>query len=87
VKRAKFGPSGAATDVRGLNAYCTNMLFHAAYPALRNDPRFPKIAARLGLVEYWLATRKWPDCVDQVPYDFRALCEAERHTPKDRFGG
>ena len=86
LEKSKFGPSGAATDVRGINAYRTGLPFHAEYPELRKDPRFPKLAARLGLVEYWLASQKWPDCVEHVPYDFRAGCEAVRHTPKDRFG-
>jgi hypothetical protein len=44
-------------------------------PELRNDPRFVPLCARLGLVEFWLATGKWPDCVDDVPYDFKAECE------------
>ncbi|MGE0743206.1 MAG: adenylate/guanylate cyclase domain-containing protein [Hyphomonadaceae bacterium] len=36
--------------------------------------RFPRLAARLGLAQYWIDTDKWPDCADQVEYDFRALC-------------
>lgn len=38
--------------------------------------RFPKIAARLGLTQYWLETGKWPDCATQVDYDFKAACMA-----------
>ena len=44
-----------------------------------------KLCARLGLVEYWLATQKWPDCADVVPYDFRSECERFRDHPKDVF--
>jgi hypothetical protein len=29
-------------------------------PELRNDPRFPGRCARLGIVEFWLATGQWP---------------------------
>lgn len=36
--------------------------------------RFPRLAARLGLTEYWLSTGFWPDCADEVDYDFRAAC-------------
>ncbi len=36
--------------------------------------RFPKIAARLGLAQYWLETGKWPDCATQTDYDFKAAC-------------
>lgn len=70
----------------GINAYRTHLIFSKAFPAMRNDPRFVKLAARLGLVEYWLATQHWPDCAEDVPYDFRAECEKHRNTPKDRFG-
>jgi adenylate cyclase len=37
-----------------------------------SDPRFPRLCAKLGLADYWLETGKWPDCADDVPYDFRA---------------
>jgi hypothetical protein len=51
-----------------------------------NSPiRFVKLCARLGLVEYWLATQLWPDCAEIVHYDFRAECEKYRDYPKDEF--
>jgi len=34
-------------------------------------------------VSFWLATGQWPDCVDQLPYDFRAACEQVRDTACD----
>lgn len=37
-------------------------------------PRFPGLCARLGLAQYWLETKKWPDCAAQVDYDFKAAC-------------
>jgi TolB-like protein len=37
-------------------------------------PRFPKLAAQLGLAQYWLETKQWPDCAAQAPYDFKAGC-------------
>ena len=55
-------------------------------PDLRNDPRFPRLCARFGLVEFWLASGQWPDCADEVPYDFRAECALAQRTPKDEFG-
>ncbi len=45
-------------------------------PLWRN-PRFARLAARLGLAQYWLGSKKWPDCADAVEYDFRAACRAE----------
>ena len=82
----RFGPTGDKRDVLGLFAYRTHLLFPAAYTALRADPRFVRLCARLGLVEYWLQTGNWPDCAQTVPYDFRAECEANRHIPIERFG-
>jgi TolB-like protein len=36
------------------------------------DVRFMGLCHKLGLVDYWLKTDRWPDCADEVPYDFRA---------------
>ncbi len=85
LDRAKLGPSGGPKDALGINAYRTHLLFPAAYTKLRADPRFVKLCARLGLVEYWLTTQNWPDCAEVVPYDFRAECEKNRDFPKDVF--
>jgi hypothetical protein len=52
---------------------------------LPNDPRFARLCARLGLVELWTATGRWPDCAGEVPYDFRAECAKARDIPKEEF--
>jgi TolB-like protein len=85
LERCRLDPSGGPSDRLGTTAYRTHNLFSAAHGRLRADPRFVKLCARLGLVEYWLATQKWPDCADTVPYDFRAECEKYRDFPKDVF--
>jgi adenylate cyclase len=85
AETACLGPRGTEDDIMGPDGYRTGLLFHAGMPELRNDPRFVRLCARLGLVEFWLATRKWPDCVDDVPYDFKAECEKARAVPKDEF--
>ncbi|HXQ12821.1 MAG TPA: hypothetical protein VN805_17650 [Caulobacteraceae bacterium] len=36
------------------------------------DVRFMRLCAKMGFCDYRLETDRWPDCVDQVPYDFRA---------------
>jgi TolB-like protein len=41
-----------------------------------NDPRFVSLCAKLGLVSYWLASDRWPDCAETTPYDFKAACRA-----------
>lgn len=40
------------------------------------DRRFPALCARLGLAQYWLESKKWPDCASDVDYDFKAACAA-----------
>ncbi|MGE0045929.1 MAG: TIR domain-containing protein [Hyphomonadaceae bacterium] len=87
AEHAHLGPRGDETDIMGPDAYGTGMLFWEIMPEIRVDPRFVKLCARLGLVEYWLTTQKWPDCADAVPYDFRAACEAHRDYPRDKFFG
>ena len=49
-------------------------LFRPDFAAVRADPRFMQIAARLGLVRYWRQTGYWPDfCTsEQLRYDCKA---------------
>lgn len=55
--------------------YGLHVLFNAN-TGIRDDPRFVGLCAKLGLCEYWVATGRWPDCADDVSYDFRG--EARR---------
>jgi adenylate cyclase len=75
--RARFGPAGNDRDLVGTDAYRPGILFMGMFPEFRRDPRFVKLCARLGLVDYWLKTQHWPDCADEVApyYDFKAECE------------
>jgi len=50
-------------------------LFLPLYGALRRDERFADFCAAIGLVAHWQATGVWPDCADDLPYDFRAACK------------
>jgi hypothetical protein len=45
-------------------------------PAFREDTRFVRLCAKLGLCDYWTETGHWPDCAAQgaLPYDFKAEC-------------
>jgi hypothetical protein len=81
AETASLGPAGTGDDIMGPDGYRTSLLFQAGMPELRNDPRFVRLCARLGLVDFWLATGTWPDCADEVPYDFKAECEQARHIP------
>ena len=86
AETARLGPVGTSDDIMGPDGYRTHLLFQAGMPELRNDPRFARLCARLGLVEFWMATGKWPDCADEVPYDFKAECAKAQHVPKEDFG-
>ena len=86
AEAARLGPRGTADDVMGPDAYRTALLFHAGMPELRNDPRFVPLCARLGLVEFWLASGTWPECAEDVPYDFAAACEQARDVPVEAVG-
>ncbi len=61
-------------------AYTAASLFTPYTRTLRKDIRFPQLCARMGLMDYWLSSGIWPDCADQVPYDFRA--EARKWTKR-----
>ena len=85
IETLPFGPTGAKGDALGMMGFRTHLLFTPANKQGRDDLRFVKLCARLGLVDYWLETDIWPDCVDEVPYDFKAVCLDARDMPKDRF--
>ncbi len=68
-----IGPMGKG---RGVNrAFLTAGYFTAASFPLQRDVRFARLCAHAGLVEYWTTSGHWPDCAEQVPYDFKAECE------------
>ena len=83
---ARLGPAGTSDDIMGPDGYRTALLFQASMPELRNDLRFPRLCARLGLVEFWMATGKWPDCAAEVPYDFERECDKVKDVAKEEFG-
>ena len=86
AESACLGPVGSENDFMGPDGYRTSMLFQVRMPEIRQDPRFIQLCARLGLVEFWLASDMWPDCVSEVPYDFKAECEKSSQVSKDEFG-
>jgi TolB-like protein/class 3 adenylate cyclase/tetratricopeptide (TPR) repeat protein len=86
AETARLGPAGTSDDIMGPDRYRTHMLFQVGMPELRNDRRFPRLCARLGLVEFWTASGKWPDCADEVPYDFKVECAKVQHVAKEEFG-
>ncbi len=55
-------------------------LFFPPLRLVRADARFMPLAARLGLVDYWLDTGHWPDfcTTEQLPYDCKEAALAAR---------
>jgi TolB-like protein len=55
--------------------FLISIIFGVTNAAMRHDPRFVELCGRLGLCDYWVASDKWPDCVDEVSsdYDLKAL--------------
>jgi len=49
-------------------------LYHPSFAAVRSAPRFMRVADRLGLVDYWRQSGKWPDFCSEpdLPYDCKA---------------
>lgn len=50
------------------------LLFRPALAAARKDPRFMTLAKRIGLIDYWRSSGKWPDFCSEhsLPYDCKA---------------
>jgi hypothetical protein len=59
----------------GARWFTSAVLFRTQNKTLRDDARFATLCARLGLVDYWRESGNWPDCANEVPYDFKAECE------------
>jgi hypothetical protein len=59
------GATAAERDARWLEDPLAwrnlRLLFRADMTALRTDPRMIPIFERMGLVDYWRTTGKWPD--------------------------
>ncbi len=78
VERASFA-NWFDPDVRAAaEVWAPGIIFISSNSGMIEDPRFARLCAKLGLVDYWVATGRWPDCADEgvLPYDFKA--EARR---------
>jgi hypothetical protein len=54
------------------------MLYYPEMKAVRADPRFWPLARKVGLVDYWTKSGRWPDfCAEPgLPYDCRRMAAA-----------
>jgi tetratricopeptide (TPR) repeat protein len=55
-----------------------NVLFSPRFTALRQDVRFVRLCARLGLCDFWASTGEWPDCAAEVAPWYDLEVEARR---------
>jgi hypothetical protein len=53
-------------------------LFTTAATPMRRDPRFMRLAAKLGLVDYWRSTGNWPDFCSEPGLSYDCKVEAAR---------
>lgn len=67
----RFQPEGRGVDGVGFHE---GIIFAGAGRTLRSDPRFANLCTKLGLSSYWVESDRWPDCADEVEYDFRTTC-------------
>jgi hypothetical protein len=72
-----FDPDGQSPTVNDTHHISMSVIYNTWNRGFRQDVRFVGLCAKLGLCDYWVSTGKWPDCADDVPYDFRA--EARQH--------
>lgn len=79
IERASF--RNLTDPIQGFGDSDAVALFAGYARRLRDDPRFVKLCARLGLVRHWIETDRWPDCARMARYDFRAHAQALIETP------
>jgi TolB-like protein len=73
VERASYDEIFGDAGVAAGGVYSGGLIFITQSRALlAPDPRFMRLCGKLGLVDFWLKTGRWPDIADEVPYDFRA---------------
>jgi DNA-binding winged helix-turn-helix (wHTH) protein/TolB-like protein len=66
----RYDPSSCGCD--------HSILFFTLTAPMRRDPRFMQLAARIGLVDYWRSSGRWPDFCNEpgLPYDCRKAVAA-----------
>ena len=55
------------------------VLFRPWVAPIRRDPRFMRLAKRLGLVSYWQKSGEWPDFCDDANLPFQCKVEAAKY--------
>ncbi|HEY2179812.1 MAG TPA: TIR domain-containing protein [Caulobacteraceae bacterium] len=72
AERASFAGMFEPGDFYMSRGFNMDFLCSASHnAAMIEDPRFPRLCARIGLIDYWVSKDRWPACADAVGYDFR----------------
>jgi tetratricopeptide (TPR) repeat protein len=76
VERASFAQIFDEEGGQAAGDYNPGIIFNRAsnWPMM-SDPRFARLCHKLGCTNFWRGAGRWPDCADQVPYDFKVECE------------
>lgn len=77
---ASLGQVDAAFDLAAHYTGETWFLFTPPTRAMRKDPRFMPLAAKLGLVAYWRASGRWPDFCQAPDRPYDCKVEAAKAT-------
>jgi hypothetical protein len=59
----------------------SSFLFWPNLAELRRDPRFMKLAAQIGLIDYWRSSGNWPDFCTEPGLPYNCQKEANRIKP------
>lgn len=76
IESLPIKPGGKQLAASDYVANSPLFLFVKSYPAIRQDPRFAVLCARLGIAQFWVEKNVWPDCADDEDwgYDLRREC-------------
>jgi TolB-like protein len=77
LERASYASMFEEGGANPTGHYIPGMIFDRSIRGLMIDSRFPRLCAKLGLVDYWTKSGRWPDCAEAgvLPYNFRAECQ------------
>lgn len=76
AERASFAHMFEPDGMPPAGPWAPGIIFLPSNRAMIADRRFVGLCARLGLVDYWVSSDRWPDCAEDggLAYDFKAEC-------------
>lgn len=68
-----------ARSPTGMVAEGSYLLFRPGLAGVRRDPRFMAVAGRIGLVDYWRSSGRWPDYCTEPGLKYECRAEAAKY--------